>query len=60
MVWQLRQRAPRRLNRPNSTERTSLEEQTALLADAWMRAYRSGFIQLHVIPPRVANKEQGK
>jgi len=41
---------------PNSTERTSLEEPTALLADAWLRAYQSGFIQLHVIPPRVANK----
>jgi methyltransferase-like protein len=33
-----------------------LEEQTALLADAWSRAYQCGFIQLHVIPPRVANK----
>jgi methyltransferase-like protein/cyclopropane fatty-acyl-phospholipid synthase-like methyltransferase len=40
----------------NSTETIGLEEQTALLADAWTRAYQSGFIQLHVTPPRVVNK----
>jgi methyltransferase-like protein/cyclopropane fatty-acyl-phospholipid synthase-like methyltransferase len=40
----------------DTTETIRLEEQTALLANAWMTAYRSGFIQLHVTPPRVANK----
>jgi methyltransferase-like protein len=40
----------------NNTEMISLEEQTALLAGAWMTAYQSGFIQLHVTPPRVVNK----
>jgi methyltransferase-like protein/cyclopropane fatty-acyl-phospholipid synthase-like methyltransferase len=40
----------------DTTERIRLEEQTALLANAWTRAYQNGFIQLHVTPPRVANK----
>jgi methyltransferase-like protein/cyclopropane fatty-acyl-phospholipid synthase-like methyltransferase len=40
----------------NSKETISLEEQTALLADAWKRAYQNGFIQLHVTSPRVMNK----
>ncbi len=40
----------------NRVETISLEEQTALLAGAWTAAYQSGFIQLHVTPPRVVNK----
>ena len=33
-----------------------LEDQATLLADAWTRAYKGGFLQLHVNPPRVVNK----
>jgi len=33
-----------------------VEDQAALLADAWTRAYKGGFLQLHVNPPRVVNK----
>jgi methyltransferase-like protein len=37
-------------------DRPGLEERTALLADAWTKAYQNGFLQLHVAPPRVVNK----
>jgi methyltransferase-like protein len=40
----------------DSTETIGLEEHVAVLAGAWTRAYQSGFIQLHVTPPRVVNK----
>jgi SAM-dependent methyltransferase len=32
------------------------EDQTALLADTWIKGYQNGFLQLHVTPPRVVNK----
>ena len=36
--------------------RPGSEDQTALLADAWIKGYQNGFLQLHVTPPRVVNK----
>jgi SAM-dependent methyltransferase len=33
-----------------------VDAQETLLADAWTRAYKSGFLQLHVSPPQVVNK----
>jgi len=36
--------------------RLGLEDQTALLADAWIKSYQNGFLQLHVTPPRLVNK----
>jgi methyltransferase-like protein len=41
---------------PEGTENTSLDDQAALLSDVWTRAYKIGFLQLHVVPPRVVNK----
>jgi methyltransferase-like protein len=32
------------------------EDQADLLADAWIRAYKAGFLQLHVSPPRLVNR----
>ena len=36
--------------------RSGSEDQTTLLADAWIKGYQKGFLQLQVTPPRVVNK----